>query len=151
MFLDMESSEGPVRRGAWAGLPVSALTALPACPACYPAYAGLLGSLGLGSLSGVRAQAILTAIFLVAALGALLYRARSRRGLGPFLLGLGGSLTLVVSKYVLGIDGGTVLGVALLIGAGLWNVWPSARFGRDCEACSDSAAETGAQSLPPTF
>ena len=138
----MESSEGPARRGAWAGLPASALTALPACPACYPAYAGLLGSLGLGSLSGVRAQAILTAIFLVAALGALLYRARSRRGFGPFLLGLGGSLTLVVSKYVLGIGGGTYLGVALLIGAALWNVWPSARFFRVCEACSDSAAET---------
>ena len=62
----MESSQGPVQRGAWAGLPASALTALPACPACYPAYAGLLSSLGLGSLSGVGAQAILTAVFLVA-------------------------------------------------------------------------------------
>ena len=129
------------RRGAtgtaWTGLPASALTALPACPACYPAYAGILSSLGLGALNSVGAQAIITVAFLIAALGTLLYRARARRGLGPFILGLLAALTVLGTKFVLGWDPGTYGGVSILIGACVWNAWPL----REASECVDCAAD----------
>ena len=106
------------------GIPVSALSALPACPACYPAYAGILTALGLSGLANARAQAVLTAVLLAAVLGALVYRARSRRGFGPFALGLLGSVIVAVSKFLIVWDPGTYFGVTCLLVASLWNVWP---------------------------
>ncbi len=113
------------------GIPVSALAALPACPACYPAYAGVLSALGLGALANTTAQTVLTALLLSVALSALLYRARSRRGLGPFVVGVTATLVVVVSKFVLGFDGGTYVGVGVLVVAGVWNVWPQANAACD--------------------
>ena len=125
-------AERKVRDGrALLGIPVSALAALPVCPACYPAYAGLLSALGLGALANTTAQTVLTALLLSLALIALLYRARSRRGLGPFVLGVTATLVVVVSKFVLGFDEGTYIGVGVLIVAGVWNVWPRANAARD--------------------
>ncbi len=125
-------AERAVRNGrAVLGIPVSALAALPVCPACYPAYAGVLSALGLGALANSTAQTLLTALLLSLALIALLYRARSRRGLGPFVLGVTATLVIVVSKFVLGFDGGTYIGVGVLIVAGVWNVWPQANAARD--------------------
>ncbi len=106
------------------GIPVSALSALPACPACYPAYAGILSALGLSGLANVRAQAVLTAVLLAAVLAALVYRARSRRGFGPFALGVLAAALVVVSKFLIVWDPGTYFGVACLLVASLWNVWP---------------------------
>ncbi len=113
------------------GIPASALAALPVCPACYPAYAGVLSALGLGALANTTAQTVLTALLLSVALSALLYRARSRRGLGPFVVGAMATLVVVVSKFVLGFDGGTYVGVGALVVAGLWNVWPRANAACD--------------------
>jgi len=125
-------AERKVRDGrALLGIPVSALAALPVCPACYPAYAGVLSALGLGALANTTAQTVLTALLLSLALIALLYRARSRRGLGPFVLGVTATLVVVVSKFVLGFDEGTYIGVGVLIVAGVWNVWPQANAARD--------------------
>lgn len=125
-------AERKVRDGrAVLGIPVSALAALPVCPACYPAYAGLLSALGLGALANTTAQTVLTALLLSLALIALLYRARSRRGLGPFVLGVTATFLVIVSKFVLGFDGGTYIGVGVLIVAGVWNVWPRANAARD--------------------
>jgi len=125
-------AERKVRDGrALLGIPVSALAALPVCPACYPAYAGLLSALGLGALANTTAQTVLTALLLSLALIALLYRARSRRGLGPFVLGVTATFLVIVSKFVLGFDGGTYIGVGVLIVAGVWNVWPRANAARD--------------------
>ncbi len=126
-------------RATWTGLPASALTALPACPACYPAYAGVLSSLGLGALNSVGAQAIITVAFLIAALGALFYRARARRGLGPFVLGLVAAVAVIGSKFVLGWEPGTYGGVAVLIGACVWNAWP-ARAESECVDCAADEA-----------
>ena len=108
------------------GIPMSALTALPVCPACYPAYAGILSALGLGALANTTAQTVLTGVLLSAALIALLYRASSRRGLGPFAVGAIATLVVIASKFVLGLDGGTYLGVGVLVLASVWNVWPRA-------------------------
>ncbi len=113
------------------GIPVSALAALPVCPACYPAYAGVLSALGLGALANTAAQTMLTALLLSVALIALLYRAKSRRGLGPFMVGVTATLVVVVSKFVLGFDGGTYVGVGVLVVAGIWNVWPQANAASD--------------------
>ncbi len=125
-------AERTLRNGrAVLGIPVSALAALPVCPACYPAYAGVLSALGLGALANTTAQTVLTALLLSLALIALLYRARSRRGLGPFVLGVTATLGVVVSKFVLGFDGGTYIGVGVLVGAGVWNVWPQANAACD--------------------
>ncbi len=134
--------DGPKRggtRAAWTGLPASALTALPACPACYPAYAGVLSSLGLGALNSVGAQAILTVALLIGALGALFYRARTRRGLGPFVLGLVAAVALIGSKFVLGWEPGTYGGVAVLIGACVWNAWPAREEGEYVDRAADQA------------
>jgi len=71
-------------------LPGIAVALLPklACPACWPAYAGLLGSVGLGFLIETRWLLPLTAVFLAAAIGALAYRAKERRGFAPFAVGI---------------------------------------------------------------
>ncbi len=134
--------DGPGRgatRAAWTGLPASALTALPACPACYPAYAGVLSSLGLGALDSVGAQAIITVGFLIAALGALFYRARARHGLGPFVLGLVATVAVIGTKFVLGWEPGTYGGVAVLIGACVWNAWPAREEGEYVDRAADQA------------
>ena len=111
-------------REGWLGVPAAALAALPACPACYPAYLAVLSGLGLGALESFEAQAALTAAFLLVAMGALAYRARFRRGYAPLALGGVGAAVVLASKLLLGIEAGTYAGVALLVVASIWNVWP---------------------------
>ena len=108
------------------GVPASALTALPLCPACYPAYAGILSALGLTALLDTTVQMILTVLLLSVALGALLFKAKSRRGYGPFALGASASTLLGFSKFVMGSDPVTYTAVGVLVLAGIWNVWPRA-------------------------
>src|SRR5713101_7960802 len=81
------------------GVGVSLLPKL-ACPACWPAYAGLLSSVGLGFLISAAYLLPLTATFLLFALVALAFRARQRSGYGPFLLGLVGTVGVLVGKFV---------------------------------------------------
>ena len=59
-----------------------------ACPLCWPAYAGLLSSVGLGFLISTKYLLPLTAAFLAVAVGALAFKAKSRHGYGPFMLGV---------------------------------------------------------------
>ncbi len=108
------------------GVPASALTALPLCPACYPAYAGILSALGLTALLDTTVQMILTVLLLSVALGALLFKAKTRRGYGPFALGVAASALLGFSKLVMGSDPITYAAVGVLVLAGIWNVWPRA-------------------------
>ncbi len=125
------------KREGWMGIPAAALAALPVCPACYPAYLAVLSGLGLGALESFEAQLTITALFLAVALGALAYRARQRRGLAPLAVGAFGATVVLVSKLLLGIEAGTYAGVALLVVASVWNVWP--RAGATCEI--ESAAQ----------
>ena len=108
------------------GLPASALAALPLCPTCYPAYAGILSALGLSVLEDTRVQMFLTVLFLSVALGALLYRAKSRRGYGPFALGTSAAVVVLFAKFVMASDPIIYAGVGVLVIASLWNVWPRA-------------------------
>ena len=120
------------------GIPAAALAALPFCPACYPLYAGLVSSLGLTAFLHPGAQTGLTLVFLAIAVGALSFRARLRRGYRPLMLGIGASLLVLAGKFGLGWDPITYTGVALLVGAGVWNVWPRrSSESAACATCDD--------------
>ncbi len=128
-------------------LPGVALSLLPSitCPACWPAYAGVLASLGLGFLANATYLLPLTVFFLFVAVGVLGYRAKRRKSYGPFALGVAAAVIVVAGKFVLGIDAAVYGGVALLIGASIWNAWPR-KATRDvpCPACVPAgASDTG--------
>ena len=105
------------------GIGVSLLPKL-ACPLCWPAYAGLLSSVGLGFLISARYLLPLTAAFLGLALAALAFRARHRRGLGPFLVGLIASAAILLGKFQWESNVLLYGAAGLLITASLWNAWP---------------------------
>ncbi len=105
------------------GIPATALAALPFCPACYPMYAGIFTSLGLTPLSHTGVQATLTLAFLAVSLAALAFRA-SRRGYAPLAAGCIASLVVLIGKFGLGIEAMTYSGIAVLVLASVWNVWP---------------------------
>lgn len=104
-----------------------------ACPACWPAYAGFLSAMGLPFLMDTAWLLPLTAIFLVIAVSVLAFRARRRRGYGPFLLGMVSAAVVMTGKFVLENDPAMHAGIALLVGASLWNTWPRPR--QACPAC----------------
>lgn len=123
-------------RSSLATLPGIGLAFLPkiACPACWPAYAGVLTSLGLGFLLDVRWLFPLTAVFLLIAVAALGFRARRRRGFGPFFVGLVASAVVLGGKFGFESDLAMYAGLGLLVAASIWNTWPK-RAAPACPAC----------------
>ena len=95
-----------------------------ACPACWPAYAGLLTSIGLGFLISVKYLLPLTAAFLVLALAAMLFRAKNRRGYGPFVLAIFAASGVLLGKFVWDSRLAVYGAIGLLVIASLWNTWP---------------------------
>lgn len=135
----------PPRKSGWlsslATLPGIAATLLPVgmCPACWPAYAGVLGALGVGFLLKTSYLLPVTALFLLVAVGALVVRARSRRGYAPFALGLVASAIVLIGKFVFLSDVAMYGGVALLASVSIWNAWPQKATGVNdgtCPACA---------------
>ncbi len=110
------------------GIPAAALAGLPFCPACYPMYAGIFTSLGLTPLSHTGVQATLTLAFLAVSLAALAFRARARRGYAPLAAGCIASLVVLIGKFGLGVDAMTYSGIAVLVLASVWNVWPLSKL-----------------------
>lgn len=106
-----------------------------ACPACWPAYAGFLSSVGLGFLLDTTYLLPLTAVFFAIAVGALAYRARTRRGYKPFIAGIAAAAIVLVGKFTFESDGAMYAGLALLIGASIWNTWPRRVKKSSCPAC----------------
>lgn len=118
------------------------------CPACFPAYAAVLGSLGLGFLLYERYLLPVAAALLLLALGCLLYHARSRRGYGPFLVGLVGSAAALVGKFSLASTPVLYAGLGVLVAATTWNAWPKQDAPASCTRCAAQpveAATTGVQ------
>ena len=64
-------------------------------------------------------QTYMTVLFLAVALGALLYRAKSRRGYGPFALGASATLVVLFAKLVMGSDPIIYAGVGILMISGI--------------------------------
>src|SRR5713101_4798896 len=91
------------------------------CPICSPAYAAVLSSLGLGFLVSTTYLLPVTVIFLAVAVGALAFRAASRRGLRPFWVGVIAASSVVAGKFWLNAAPITYAGVGLLIFASVWN------------------------------
>ena len=127
----------PGWRGFLVALPGTGAALLPvgACPACWPAYAGVLGSLGLGVLSKDRYLLPLAAAFLLVSVVGLVYKARTRRGYGPFLLGLLASGMVMAGKSASRASLLLYGGAALLLAASAWNAWPRRTAGA-CPACA---------------
>ena len=105
------------------------------CPACWPAYAGLLSALGLGFVNYGPYLLPLTAMFFVVALVSLAWRAGTRRGYAPFTLGLVAAATVLAGKFHFDSDAAIYAGIALLVGASLWNSWPRRNPAASCPAC----------------
>ncbi len=108
-------------RSNFALVPALGVAALPKCPICLMA---LLSSIGLGGLIEARWLLPLMFTLLGAAVGMLAFRARSRRGLGPFYVGLFAAFILLLSKFYLDHRPSMYVGAALLIGASVWNSLP---------------------------
>jgi len=93
------------------------------CPACWPAYAALLSALGVGFFDYTPYLLPITLIFLIVTLAILAWR--PRRGYAPLVLGLFAAAAMLIGKYFFDSDIATYAGVALLVGASTWNVWPT--------------------------
>lgn len=119
-------------------LPAVSVAMLPnlTCPACWPAYAGLLSSLGLGFLTQTSYLLPITVVFLVVAVGALGFRAANRHGYGPFLIGLVAAVGVVLGKFLFDSDVVMYGGIALLIGASMWNTRKKRHQTPSCAACA---------------
>ena len=104
-------------------VPGVGLSLLPklACPACWPAYAGLLSSVGLGFLVSTVYLLPMTAAFLLLAVAMLAFRARRRRGYGPFALGFIAASFILLGKFSLASNPVLYAGLGLLILASVWN------------------------------
>ncbi len=143
----MKGSESS--RGGWskalAVLPGAGLSLLPvgACPACWPAYAGVLSSFGLGFLLDAKYLLPVTGAMFAVALATLAHRARSRRGYGPLGLGITAASVALLGKFVLSSDSLLYVGIALLVGATVWNVWP--RRSASTAPCGQCASQVLAE------
>ncbi len=120
--------EARPRRPPWVRslvlLPGALLPLLPSatCPACIAAYAGVLSSLGLGFMVNERVLAPLIEVFLAAGLVSVAWSTRGHRRPGPLIVAVLGSAAVVAGRLVWSVPALLYGGVALLIGASLWNL-----------------------------
>jgi hypothetical protein len=108
------------------------LIAKASCPFCYPAVVGILTSLGLGFLLEGKYFYILLSGFLGISVFGLFYKARSRRGYAPFLVGVLGAYFILISQ-VIRAEGLFYLGFIILLLASVWNLVP---LKKNCTKCS---------------
>lgn len=115
-----------MRRSLLASLPGIALALLPkfTCPACWPMWASVFPSLGLGLVLDERFAVPLLAVFLLPAVAMLAIGARRRRGHAPFAVGLVGAALVVAARSGLAGEAVERCGLALFVGASVWNAWP---------------------------
>lgn len=124
-------------RGAIPLLPAAGTALLPklVCPACWPAYTGILSALGLGFVNYSPFLLPFTALFLVAVVVTLAWRAKTRRGYTPLAMGVVAAVIVLVGKFYFESDPATYAGIALLVGASLWNAWPRRNQTESCPVC----------------
>ena len=110
------------------------------CPLCWPIYGGALSALGITFLLSSAYLLPLTALFLFVTVFTLAFRARGRRGYGPFALGLVATALLLCGKFSVGSSGLAYAGVGLLVCSSLWNSWPRPAADR-CPQCAPSGRD----------
>lgn len=131
---------------AMPGLGVALLVATK-CPACWLAYAGLLTLPGLAWLAGATSLKLITVGLFGVALVSLAYRAKARRGYKPLAFGVVAVSLIMIDKWWLASPWLLALGLALLIGASLWNAWPRQATTLDsCAACAPHESERSPES-----
>ncbi len=118
----------------------SGAAALPVltCPACWPLYAGLLSALGLGFIDYTPFLLPVTAVLLVISLVPLAWKARQRRGYKPLLAGMAGAAAILGGKFGLDNQPLYYAGIAILLAASLWNIWPK---NQECKACQPKSLQ----------
>jgi len=118
------------------------------CPACWPAYAWLLGVFGVEFINYTPYLAPLMALFLALAIAPMVFQAKSRRSYGPLALGLTAVVVTMAGKFWFNSDLAMYGGLALLVTASIWNMWPKSVYkSPHCPAC---VRETGASELTKT-
>lgn len=110
------------------------------CPVCSPAYAALLSAVGLGFLISTTYLLPLTMIMLSLAVGSLVVRASSRRGLGPFWMGMAGAACILFGKFSLDSTLLTYGGAGVIVAASVWNAVPRRPVAAFCPACLPTEA-----------
>lgn len=137
----LRNSQSPRKVGLLGTLAIgpglgTAIVAKAACPFCYPAIAGFLSSFGMGFMFRETSLLIFSALFAGVALFGLFYRAHSRRGLGPFVLGVL-SVVIAGASKAIGQDMLLYIGFGGLIVASIWNLIPK----RSCGSCAVPGVE----------
>lgn len=112
----------------------SGVAALPVltCPACWPLYAGLLSTFGLGFVNYTPFLFPVTGALLMSALIPLTWKARQRRGYTPLLTGIAGATLILFGKFGLDNQSLYYAGIAVLLAASVWNIWPK---NNECQTC----------------
>lgn len=139
-------SSGEVRRKNISGwrhtlgsLPSVGAALLPVggCPACWPVYTGVLGALGLTFLLDTTYLLWINSALMSVALLALAYRAKTRRGYGPLILGAVSVGVILFFKFARAFDLLVYAGLFGLVVASVWNAWPKKSTTADlCPQCS---------------
>jgi mercuric ion transport protein len=111
-------------------VPAFAAAAVPKCPLCVM---GIMSSFGLGTIVKASMLPPLTLAFLAVTVSALGFGARRRRGHAPLFLGMVAAAAVMLGKYQFNYNPVVYVGVALLLGASLWNGWPKKRSDSDSD------------------
>ena len=129
-------------KGSLLTFPGIVLSFLPSvsCPLCWPAYASVLSAIGLGFLLEKEYLFSTTVVFLLLILGTLAFRAQTRRGYGPFLLGVFGVLLLLIGKFLFDSTTAMYVGIGILVTTTIWNAWPRKKS-NGCSACVDNSSK----------
>lgn len=111
--------------GSLAAVPGALVALLPAatCPACLGAYFGVLSVLGLSFLLTNRVLVPLVVGFLPLGIASIAWSTRGHRRFGPLVATVAGSGAVLAGRLVWSIPAMLYAGVALLVGASLWNLW----------------------------
>lgn len=139
----LQNSGTPVRKRGWVtSLPTVGAVFVPkmVCPSCIPALTALASSTGISVMEFKPFLTLFTFTLLSVAVLSLSYKARQRRGNGPFYLGLLSSAIMLLGQYRWQSTEMIYVGIAMLIAASIWNAWPKKGA---CSAClSETKGET---------